>query len=78
MNIKGRKRNPRRVPIVRVPRALFEEALVLLENREWLKRNAAENIYCPDCETDKDRWSDQQEHHEGCPFVRVLKALKRC
>lgn len=40
---------------------------------EWQTRHAAENRYCPYCESEEDEWRDQKEHHDGCHFVKYLK-----
>lgn len=47
-----------------------------LKGREWLTRNAAENIYCPSCETPDDRWIDQAYHRPGCSYAALMEAAK--
>lgn len=56
---------------------LLREALQLLEDREWDTRNAAENIYCPECVRDDERYKDQQDHHPGCRFVATRDGLRK-
>jgi hypothetical protein len=54
----------------------YEQLVEILEQREFLTRNAAENNYCPSCDKGDDRWHDQYTHYEGCPFLALLTAAK--
>jgi hypothetical protein len=58
----------------------FRDALAWLLQQatdlEWQTRHAAENTYCPDCARPEDAYTDQREHHPGCPYVRNMAVLR--
>lgn len=55
---------------------LCKELLEIVEDNEWQIRNAAGNTYCPYCETEDDRWSDQKEHHDGCKYIKIVEKAR--
>lgn len=52
---------------------LIKDLLKMVKAGEWHVRHCAENTYCPYCERERDSWSDQKKHHEGCKFVKLVK-----